>query len=85
MGDWDFRPRLPELRVPMLVMQGTDDLVPEEASREWAAYAADARFLRIEGPGHHPYLERPKEFFPAADTFLRGEWPPGAEVVRRAE
>ena len=83
MGDWDFRPRLPELTVPMLVMQGTDDLVPEEASREWAAHAQDARFLRIEGSGHHPYLERPKEFFPAADAFLRGEWPPGAEAVRR--
>ena len=84
MGDWDFRPRLQELRAPLLVMQGTDDLVPEEASREWAAYAPNARFLRIERSGHHPYLERPKEFFPAADAFLKGEWPQEAEIVRRA-
>jgi proline iminopeptidase len=81
--EWDFRPRLPELRRPLLVMQGTDDLVPEEASREWAAHAGDARFLRIEGSGHHPYLERPQEFFPAADAFLRGGWPPGSEIVPR--
>lgn len=80
---WDFRPRLAELRRPLLVMQGTDDLVPEEASREWAAYAGDARFLRIEGSGHHPYLERPQEFFPAADAFLSGGWPEGAETVPR--
>jgi pimeloyl-ACP methyl ester carboxylesterase len=64
-------------------MLGTDDLVPEEASREWAAHAGDARFLRIEGSGHHPYLERPQEFFPAADVFFNGDWPPGAEVVPR--
>jgi len=84
MGDWDFRPRLPELAAPLLVMQGTDDLVPEEASREWVAYAPDARFLGIDRAGHHPYLERPKEFFPAADLFLKGGWPQGAEVIRRA-
>ncbi|HEX9944386.1 MAG TPA: alpha/beta hydrolase [Thermoanaerobaculia bacterium] len=84
MEDWDFRPRLARLRMPLLVMQGTDDLVPVEASREWAAWAANARFLAIDGSGAHPYIERPKAFFPAADAFLRGEWPQGAETVRRA-
>jgi pimeloyl-ACP methyl ester carboxylesterase len=81
MEDWDFRPRLSGLRMPLLVMQGTDDLVPVEASREWAAHAANARFLAIDGSGHHPYIERPKAFFPAADAFLKGEWPRGAETV----
>jgi pimeloyl-ACP methyl ester carboxylesterase len=81
MGEWDFRPRLAAVRRPVLVMQGTDDLVPLEASREWAAALPDARFLRLEGAGHHPYLERPKEFFPAAEAFLAGGWPEGAEVV----
>jgi proline iminopeptidase len=83
MGDWDFRPRLADLRRPVLVMQGTDDLVPLEASQEWAAALPEARFLRIEGAGHHPYFERPKEFFPAAEGFLDGGWPEGAEVVVR--
>lgn len=81
MEDWDFRPRLAGLRTPLLVIQGTDDLVPIEASREWAAHAPDARFLRIDGAGHHPYIERPQEFFPAVETFLQGEWPRGAESV----
>ena len=84
MGNWDFRPRLAELDAPVLVLQGADDLVPVEASREWAAFAPDARFLAIEGAGHHPYLERPQEFLTAADAFLKGEWPEGAEVVQRA-
>ncbi|HEV2844091.1 MAG TPA: alpha/beta hydrolase, partial [Thermoanaerobaculia bacterium] len=81
MEDWDFRPRLAALRAPLLVVQGTDDLVPIEASREWVAHAPDARFLRIDGSGHHPYIERPQDFFPAADAFLQGEWPRGAEPV----
>lgn len=84
MRAWDFRPRLAALQVPLLVMQGTDDLVPLEASRDWASHGANARFLRIEGAGHHPYLERPQQFFPAADLFLRGEWPAEAEIVRQA-
>jgi len=81
MGNWDFRPRLAALDVPVLVLQGTDDLVPVEASRAWAASAPDARFLAIEGAGHHPYIERPQEFLAAADAFLKGEWPQGAELV----
>lgn len=84
MKDWDFRPRLAELDCPVLVIQGTDDLVPLEASREWAAFAPDARFLPLTGVGHHPYLERPPEFLAAAEAFLSGEWPQGAEIVRRA-
>ncbi|HVT15079.1 MAG TPA: alpha/beta hydrolase [Thermoanaerobaculia bacterium] len=84
MKAWDFRPRLAALELPLLVMQGTDDVVPIEASRDWAAHGGNARFLPIEGSGHHPYFERPQEFFPAADSFLSGAWPQGAEVVRKA-
>jgi proline iminopeptidase len=84
MGDWDFRPRLAELDFPVLVLQGTEDLVPVEASRAWAAGAPDARFLAIPGAGHHPYIEKPQEFLAAAGAFLSGEWPPGAEIVTSA-
>jgi proline iminopeptidase len=79
MGTWDFRPSLAALHRPVLVIQGTDDLIPLEASREWAAALPEARFLALEGAGHHPYLETPKEFYPAAEAFLAGGWPPGAE------
>jgi pimeloyl-ACP methyl ester carboxylesterase len=84
MKAWDFRPRLGALQCPLLVMQGTDDLVPIEASRDWAAHSGNARFLRIDGAGGHPYLERPREFFAAAATFLGGAWPRNAEIVRKA-
>ena len=37
MGRWDFRPQLSRLKSPLLVIQRTDDLVPVQASEEWAA------------------------------------------------
>ncbi len=81
MGAWDFRSRLAGLEAPLLVLQGTDDLVPSEASRDWARHAKEGRFLPLEGSGHHPYIERPKLFFPAVESFLDGRWPSGAEGV----
>jgi pimeloyl-ACP methyl ester carboxylesterase len=84
MGQWDFRPRLGELALPLLVIQGTDDLVPTEASRQWVVHAGNARFLPIEGAGHHPYIERPEEFFAAARSFLAGAWPEAAETLAAA-
>ena len=59
MEGWDFRPRLAELRAPLLVMQGTDDLVPIEASREWAAHAADGALPRHRGRGLAPLHRAP--------------------------
>ena len=81
MKGWDFRPRLATLDPPVLVIQGTEDLVPVQASREWAEHCRDGRFLPIPGAGAHPYIERPQEFFPAAEAFLQGEWPRAAEPV----
>jgi pimeloyl-ACP methyl ester carboxylesterase len=81
MGDWDYRPQLAAMGLPLFVIQGTDDLVPVEASRGWAAAARDGRFLGLDGAGHHPYLERPEEFFAAVRPFLDGLWPPEAERV----
>lgn len=81
MGDWDYRARLAEMELPFLVIQGTEDLVPVDASREWVAVARNGRFLPLEGAGHHPYLERPAEFFAAVRTFLDGKWPLEAEKI----
>ena len=85
MKDWDFRPRLAALRAA-----GPGDAGDRRPgarrglARVGGALRPNARFLRIEGAGHHPYLERPQEFFPAAESFLGGGWPQGAEIVRRA-
>lgn len=81
---WDERDRLSSLDVAMLVVHGTEDLIPEACARDMAATVPDARLMTVDGSGHFPWLERPDVFFPAMERFLSGEWPEGAEDVTRA-
>lgn len=58
----DQRDLLPTLRVPVVVVHGTEDaLVPPEAGREMAAAVPGARFALVEGAAHLVPLERPDE------------------------
>jgi len=77
----DWRPVAATLRVPTLVVHGTDDPTPASASREWATSIPEARLLVMHGCGHMPWLEDATTFFPAARTFLDGHWPVQAHIV----
>jgi hypothetical protein len=37
--------------------------------------------LFVREAGHLPFVEQPEMFYPAVDTFLKGEWPENTEVV----
>jgi pimeloyl-[acyl-carrier protein] methyl ester esterase len=53
----DLRARLAEIEVPALVMHGSHDrLVPPAAGEYLAAQLPQARFLRLKGAGHAPFL-----------------------------
>ncbi len=80
LGKWDWRPGVASLTAPTLVINGSQDFI--ESAREWARTLPDARLFVVPGAGHFPFVERPDMFFPAAERFLSGEWPEGAEVVR---
>lgn len=82
LGDWDWRETIRTLPAPTLVIHGTEDPLPLDAAREWAAQMPDARLLVLDGVGHFPYLEAPDAFFPAVEQFVLGEWPPEAQEVR---
>jgi proline iminopeptidase len=57
LGDYDLRPRLPELRgIPALVVHGEDDPIPIEAART-AAGLIGAGFHALPRCGHVPYVE----------------------------
>lgn len=63
--------RLPELRVPVLVVVGDDDrLVPPERGKELAARIPGAELAVLSACGHLPQEERPGEFLAALETFL---------------
>jgi pimeloyl-ACP methyl ester carboxylesterase len=81
---WDLRDRVKNVHAPTLVVQGLEDLVLPNSARLWGTLIADARVLWLDGVGHFPWLEDPETFFPAADAFLRGEWPTAAERVTHA-
>jgi pimeloyl-ACP methyl ester carboxylesterase len=65
----------------MLVVHGSEDLIPERAARDTASLAGNARLLNVEGSGHWPWLERPDVLLPALDVFLSGGWPDAAVRV----
>jgi proline iminopeptidase len=85
LGAFDLRPQLAAIKVPALVIHGASDPIPMASAREWAASLSDGRLLVIEQSGHFPFVERPDTFFPAATVFLRGEWPPAAQRIEKAD
>jgi proline iminopeptidase len=82
LGNWDFRPSMTSLNMPVLVVEGEETKMPLNATREWARVLPNSRFLLIPGGSHLVWLEGAEFFFPAAQTFLSGDWPDGAEVVK---
>ena len=78
LGDWDFRPLLQRLTMPVLVMEGARTNVPLDATRAWVSALPNARLLLIEDAGHEFFLDQPQRYERAADLFLRGRFPPGS-------
>lgn len=82
LGNWDWRESLQTLEVPVLTIHGEQDpSCPLEGARTWAAWFRNARLLIIPQAGHLPFIEHPDLFYPAVDTFLKGEWPTRTEVL----
>jgi proline iminopeptidase len=81
LGEWDWRAGLRAVTAPALVIRGVKDHVPLESAREWTAALPNGRFLGFERAGHFPYLDSPGPFFEAAEAFLSGSWPAGAQSV----
>ncbi len=70
LGDYDLRPRLPELRgLPSLVIHGEDDPIPIEAARVTAELIG-AEFHPLARCGHVPYVESFEEFRGLVGRFL---------------
>lgn len=67
---YDLRDRLPELRVPILVIAGAHDILPPERVREIADLAPRARYVLFEESGHFAQLEEPEEFVRVVAEFL---------------
>ena len=69
LGDYDLRPALSQLVAPTLVLQGRDDVIPENSARTTARLLkADLHLLP--NCGHVPYVEAFDDFVRLLDGFL---------------
>ena len=78
MGEWDFRPAVARVRVPVLVVEGARSVVPLASLRTWAATAPGGRLLLVPGAGHEVGMDQPEVLLAAARRFLDGKWPVGS-------
>ncbi len=61
--NYDFVPRLPSVKIPVLVVCGADDAgTPPEANRRIASLVADGRYEQIASARHFPNVEHPETF-----------------------
>ena len=73
LASTDLRDRLASIAAPALVVSGERDLLAPAAAGEWLADALpDARYVRIEGAAHAPFLSHRAAFDAAIDAFLDG-------------
>src|SRR5262249_31589923 len=70
LGRYDLRPRLGEVRCPVLALHGTEDPIPIRYTEELVRLLPNARLVRLEGCGHVPYIECAEPFFGALRAFL---------------
>ena len=84
--DYDFRDRLDDVKVPVLLVWGEDDnLVPVEDADEFERLIPNARKVIFDDTGHVPMLERPQSFNDLVVDFLdEPELDGGRQIVENA-
>ena len=69
--DYDFRERLPEVRVPTLIVWGENDsIIPVRDADEFERLIPDSRKVVMRDTGHIPMAERPQAFNDLVMDFL---------------
>jgi len=69
--DYDFRDRLPEVKVPTLIVWGEkDSIIPVRDADEYERLIDDSRKIVMRDTGHIPMAERPEAFNDLVVEFL---------------
>jgi pimeloyl-ACP methyl ester carboxylesterase len=69
--DYDFRDRLPEVKVPTLIVWGEkDSIIPVRDADEFERLIEDSRKVVMKDTGHIPMAERPNAFNDVLVEFL---------------
>ena len=69
--EYDFRDRLPDVKVPTLIVWGEkDSIIPVRDANEFERLIPDSRKLVMRDTGHIPMAERPEAFNDVLTEFL---------------
>lgn len=73
-GDWDLRPQLRNLHVPLLVVHGMQETIPMDLVDEWVTSmpAGNTLLVKPERAAHFAYAERPEIAWTSVENFLSG-------------
>src|SRR5262249_12704372 len=72
LRDADLRPALPMVRVPALVVTGSQDRIIRPAASRALAALAGARYVEFAGAAHAPFLSHPAKFAELVQGVLGG-------------
>lgn len=70
LAGWDVRPRLAELKMPVLILRGAHDLSTPAISKTLANGVAHAREVVFEQSSHTPVLEETERYLRVVREFL---------------
>ena len=69
-GDWDLRPSLRALDVPLLVVHGQQETIPMDLTEEWVTSMPHARLVKVPNAAHFTYAEQPVLVWSVVERFL---------------
>jgi pimeloyl-ACP methyl ester carboxylesterase len=73
--DWTIESLLPQIRCPLLAMQGANDEYGTMAQIDGIAHAVShTQLLKIEQCGHSPHRDQPQQVIDAVARFLAVHW-----------
>jgi proline iminopeptidase len=74
MTNIDFRTKLKDLKMPLLIIAGRFDRVAlPRFSIQFKKYAPQAEYVWFEKSGHQPFVEEPDKYFKVVREFLSGK------------
>ena len=83
LGNWDFRPIMPNIKTPTLIVNGEQAFPPVEHLYIWGRNLSNAKVLLIPNSGHETaQFENPAYFYKSIEMFLNGKWPQGAKSYK---
>jgi pimeloyl-ACP methyl ester carboxylesterase len=84
LGNFDLRPTLAKLKVPVLVIEGEKTNVPLDSTPEWAKAPTNARLLLIPDAGHATFIDQPANLLREIEVFLEGGWPTNSKEIAKS-